>query len=199
MTTISVEFTNHELKALQTCPEGVQLVIDYQDCQAAEADAMDCVEWGRVNDARAKALCAVRDAMLLERGEPAGDIHMMMTNDRQYSRAMVAVLTEKKRIVDVEGYTPAHDDKLEHRELARAGMAYAQHYVERQWLYTGLDGKGACAEPEQYGLDEAPSVWPDEWADGWKPKNPRRDLLRAAALLLCEIERIDRQADKTKL
>ena len=36
-----------------------------------------------------------------------------------------------------------------------------------------------------------PSYWPWEprW---WKPKNPRRDLVRAAALLIAEIERLDR-------
>ena len=34
-------------------------------------------------------------------------------------------------------------------------------------------------------------LWP--WAASWwKPKNRRRDLVRAAALIVAEIERIDR-------
>ena len=34
--------------------------------------------------------------------------------------------------------------------------------------------------------------WP--WSlDWWKPKDPRRDLVRAGALIVAEIERLDRQ------
>lgn len=37
--------------------------------------------------------------------------------------------------------------------------------------------------------------WPRSWSRAWwKPKNPRRDLVRAAALLIAEIERLDRRA-----
>lgn len=31
--------------------------------------------------------------------------------------------------------------------------------------------------------------WSREW---WKPKNPRRDLVKAGALIVAEIERLDR-------
>lgn len=34
--------------------------------------------------------------------------------------------------------------------------------------------------------------WDEKW---WKPKNPRRDLVKAGALILAEIERIDRQSE----
>jgi hypothetical protein len=33
--------------------------------------------------------------------------------------------------------------------------------------------------------------WHDDW---WKPKDRRRDLIRAAALIVAEIERLDRAA-----
>lgn len=33
--------------------------------------------------------------------------------------------------------------------------------------------------------------WQRKW---WKPKDPRRDLVRAGALIIAEIERIDRAA-----
>ncbi len=37
-----------------------------------------------------------------------------------------------------------------------------------------------------------PGGWP--FADTfWKPKSPRQDLVRAAALLIAEIERLDRE------
>jgi hypothetical protein len=39
-----------------------------------------------------------------------------------------------------------------------------------------------------------PHGWPATWnlRSQWKPKNPRRDLIRAAALIVAEIERLDR-------
>jgi hypothetical protein len=37
----------------------------------------------------------------------------------------------------------------------------------------------------------APAQWPRDDAY-WQPSNPRRDLVKAAALILAEIERIDR-------
>jgi len=40
-----------------------------------------------------------------------------------------------------------------------------------------------------------PDVWP--WGGfTWKPTTPRRDLVKAAALILAEIERLDRATNK---
>ena len=39
----------------------------------------------------------------------------------------------------------------------------------------------------------APFGWPHTWdASWWKPKDRRRDLVRAGALIIAEIERLDR-------
>ena len=35
------------------------------------------------------------------------------------------------------------------------------------------------------------SYWPWDWS-WWKPRTPRKNLIRAAALIVAEIERIDR-------
>ncbi|MBV6578953.1 hypothetical protein JL978_18680, partial [Acinetobacter baumannii] len=46
--------------------------------------------------------------------------------------------------------------------------------------------------PEVYMDEDAAGWWP--FADTfWKPKSPRQDLVRAAALLIAEIERLDRE------
>jgi hypothetical protein len=43
------------------------------------------------------------------------------------------------------------------------------------------------------GFSEAPpSCWPTDWR--WNPADPRRNLVKAGALILAEIERIDRAA-----
>ena len=87
--------------------------------------------------------------------------------------AAADVLAERKRQVTTEGWTPGHDDEYEHGELADAAGCYA--------LSSELFD---CA-----GEPPRPWPWPDEW---WKPTNRRRDLVKAGALILAEIERLDR-------
>ncbi|HEE0992241.1 TPA: hypothetical protein R6414_003145 [Klebsiella pneumoniae] len=94
---------------------------------------------------------------------------------RTVNAAAAAVLAELKRQVAAEGWTPGHDDEYEHGELADAAGCYA--------LSSELFD---CA-----GEPPRPWPWPDEW---WKPTNRRRDLVKAGALILAEIERLDRAA-----
>lgn len=104
------------------------------------------------------------------------------------SRAINAVLEERRRQIDGEGFTPEHDDQHADRSLARAAACYAEQYIGRAWM---VDDKSEGLE--SYQDDETPDNWP--WGEGWwKPKDPRRDLVRAAALLIAEIERLDRVA-----
>lgn len=76
------------------------------------------------------------------------------------------VLAERERQKSVEGWTPEHDDEHNDEQLALAAACYALG---------------------------SPTFWPWEnrW---WKPKDRRRNLVRAGALILAEIERIDRAA-----
>jgi hypothetical protein len=86
------------------------------------------------------------------------------------SRATIDVLTERTRQVMAEGYTPEHDDHHRNGELAQAAVCHA------------LQAVGMVAR----------RYWPWE-RDGWvKPAPPRQDLVKAAALLLAELERRDR-------
>ena len=94
---------------------------------------------------------------------------------RTATAATADVLAERKRQVIAEGWTPGHDDEYEHGELADAAGCYA--------LSSELFD---CA-----GEPPRPWPWPDEW---WKPTNRRRDLVKAGALILAEIERLDRAA-----
>ncbi|HBU8799188.1 TPA: ead/Ea22-like family protein [Klebsiella pneumoniae] len=94
---------------------------------------------------------------------------------RTVTAAAADVLAERKRQVAAEWWTPEHDDEYEHGELADAAGCYA--------LSSELFD---CA-----GEPPRPWPWPDEW---WKPTNRRRDLVKAGALILAEIERLDRAA-----
>lgn len=80
------------------------------------------------------------------------------------------VLAERQRQISAEGWTPEHDDEHRDGSMALAASCYA------------------CASA---GFDDAARDWP--WSDDWfKPSSPRRDLIKAGALILAEIERIDR-------
>lgn len=85
----------------------------------------------------------------------------------------------------MEGWSPEHDDKHTDGVLARAASAYAFHAT----LSDPMRKSHTRNPPEGYGWP-----WPDEW---WKPTTPRRDLVKAAALILAEIERLDRATAQT--
>lgn len=71
------------------------------------------------------------------------------------------------------GWTPEHDDEHSDFELLDAAIAYAR----------------SGRSPGLYDKKE-PLDFPEGWV--WKPKGWRRDLIRAAALIVAEIERRDR-------
>ncbi|KDD49422.1 hypothetical protein L529_4964 [Bordetella bronchiseptica MBORD901] len=82
------------------------------------------------------------------------------------------VLAERQRQISAEGWTPEHDDAQAHEQLARAAVCYA--------LPQG-----------DYEIPEPPEFWPWD-ATRWKPGDRRRELIKAGALILAEIERLDR-------
>jgi hypothetical protein len=93
-------------------------------------------------------------------------------------RAALDVLAERRRQVEVEGWAAERDDKYINCELARAAATYA-----------------TCSHIEQLKLC-GEQVWP--WhPDWWKRSTYRADLVKAGALVLAEIERLDRAAPST--
>lgn len=84
------------------------------------------------------------------------------------------VLNERARQQTVEGYSLADDDSHDEAELACAATWYALPEHLRKWF-------------EASDID----LWPFE-VSSFKPKNRRRDLVRSGALILAEIERLDR-------
>ena len=96
---------------------------------------------------------------------------------RTVTAAAADVLAERKRQVMTEGWTPEHDDQHVNFEMAIAGGLYAISAVDSHHKLR----------------NSAPSAWPwdRKW---WKPDGPRRDLVKAGALILAEIERLDRAA-----
>ncbi|KVQ12031.1 hypothetical protein WJ99_13890 [Burkholderia ubonensis] len=88
------------------------------------------------------------------------------------TNAVRDVLAERRRHVEQEGWTPEHDDQHTDGAMAHAAACYA--YPE----LTAIAGL-------------RPWPWDTTW---WKPSAPRRNLVKAVALGIAEIERLDRAA-----
>ncbi|MBG5702926.1 hypothetical protein GHT69_32925, partial [Pseudomonas aeruginosa] len=114
------------------------------------------------------------DALLAARAAQAG----------QVPQAWLDVQAERRRQVEAEGWTPEHDDEHDSGEIACAAACYALPPAHPARI------EGALG---RYGRD--PNIWP--WTrDWWKPapNDRRRELIKAGALVLAEIERLDRAA-----
>ncbi|HHX7063328.1 TPA: hypothetical protein ACVGOK_000520 [Pseudomonas aeruginosa] len=95
----------------------------------------------------------------------------------QVPQAWLDVQAERKRQVEAEGWTPEHDDEHSHGQMARAAACYA------------LAGSSAPNDGTAALLVSLAWPWDEQW---WKPTTTRRDLVKACALGLAEIERLDR-------
>lgn len=104
------------------------------------------------------------------------------------SQAVADVLAERGRQVDVEGWTADHDDTHDKGEMTAAALNYAAAAV----ITTCLNGERYKAGPPLDSMGWAIGWrWARHW---WKPGTARRMLVKAAALLIAEIERLDRAA-----
>lgn len=103
---------------------------------------------------------------------------------RPMSPFMQAVVAERFRQIEQEGWDANHDELHDQGELARAGAAYAlgvQPIIcERDHL---------CRHENIRVTGQTIWPWDIEW---WKPKEFRRNQVRAAALIIAEGEKFDR-------
>lgn len=105
------------------------------------------------------------------------------------------IAAERARQISEEGWTPEHDNIHSDGQMARAAACYA-YFASLNDEVRGVSmfsGSREClsAMPVLRRLWQ----WGAEW---WKPKERRRDLVRAAALIVAEIERLDRATQRTE-
>lgn len=98
-------------------------------------------------------------------------------------------IAERLRQREVEGWTPDHDDTHSRGELARAAACYALQAAQRCDVtpYDDLAGRRRW-RIVNWAIKR---FWPWGWG-WWKPRDSRHDLIRGAALIIAEIERLDR-------
>jgi hypothetical protein len=143
----------------------------------ASGQALPPVFWGEGNAAmvlQALAMACVIPVKEIVTVDPAeeqtaiGEVLRVATSD-----AVADVLAERARQVEAKGYSAERDDTYNSYELPRAAGCYVMN---------------ASGIPRHRAL----MYWPFA-PDTFKPAGRRRDLVKAAALLLAEIERIDRE------
>ena len=98
-------------------------------------------------------------------------------------RAIDDVKSERSRQIVAEGFSNEHDDGHTEGELLGAAAAYCIESL-------------LCILPEDEKTSEglkgiSKVLWP--WEGGAKTSSYRRNLIKAAALLIAEVERIDRK------
>jgi len=97
------------------------------------------------------------------------------------SPGVAAISAERRRQVEVEGWTAEHDDEHDQCELSLAGAVYA------------LSGSADSDLRNRERMDAIRELWPfnTHWL---KPTGGREDLVKAGALIAAEIDRLDRAA-----
>lgn len=131
-------------------------------------------------------LTACEQALTNLRADPSpGNVLLQTASIRWLADAMAAearretspVINEvaAEREAQRARFGDSHDDERDGGELARAAACYALPPIERTHLLV------------------VTLLWPFE-SESWKPGPRRRELIKAAALLVAEIERIDRFA-----
>ncbi|MFK0875504.1 hypothetical protein ACIUW1_11720 [Pseudomonas aeruginosa] len=109
------------------------------------------------------------------------DAYIAAAPGKEVPQAWLDVQAERRRQITAEGWTPEHDDEHDGGQIAQAAGCYALHAggIGTDWP-DGRQNGSALFWP-----------WDKDW---WKPTTPRRDLVKACALALAEIERLDRAA-----
>ncbi|WP_311185571.1 hypothetical protein [Pseudomonas aeruginosa] len=133
--------------------------------------------WVEIRDINAHAFPDMRSHSYY----PAGTVIKLpaAAPGKEVPQAWLDVQAERRRQVEAEGWTPEHDDEHADGQMAQAAGCYALHAggIGTDWPDGRQNGSAL--------------FWPWD-KDSWKPTTPRRDLVKACALALAEIERLDR-------
>lgn len=151
-----------------------------QDLRPALARALDLLD-DHYDDAESHHITRVNLAFQMAGPETAG--------------VVLEVARERNRQITDETNTTDHDDCHHAGVLAAAGACYAVS-AEVELNPYGVFSDGEIPDDDEPlqgpSMDEILKAWP--FHESWfKTTTPRRDLIKAAALIVAEIERIDRQ------
>ena len=162
---------SHEYLLFVKEPKNVLALLDELEKEKGYASAYEGEKWHYHQLAESEGERANRAEAKLE----AAEKRIAELEGGAFNPAILDVVAERQRQKTIEGWTPEHDDEHCNGELAMAAVCYINE--------TGTVNRNGGK----------PWGWPWD-ASWWKPKTRRRNLVKAGALILAELERIDRAA-----
>lgn len=141
-------------------------------CFAANGN---CIIWSTNQQQVADAAAKYGRPYIPLYGPKAGEVTSLAASD---------VLAERARQISAEGWIHEHDDEHVNDEIAAMACYYAMPPGARDWP----------AAETGYGATWGEAIRPENW--NFQSGDRRRELVKAAALALAEIERMDRAAAK---
>ncbi|MGG2676802.1 hypothetical protein [Pseudomonas aeruginosa] len=162
-----------DAQAQHSVPEKVRTLLSRAQCEIEHL--AECLE----NVCEDEEDFDVREDVADGRVVAADIAHMLAAAPgKEVPQAWLDVQTERRRQITVEGFDTSNDDGSA-GQIALAAGCYALHAggIGTDWP-GGIRNGSALFWP-----------WDEEW---WKPKSARENLVRAGALVLAEIERLDR-------
>lgn len=145
--------------------------------QEAEFEAQRCVYVAKEGSLSWGNCC------ILKRGHSGAHVHgtpRWERPDHHRDTIIGEVVIERQRQIGAEGFTTSADDAYPRGTLGMAGACYA--------LPPGLRAMTEMSVPFAW-------PWPAEWWKPAPPENRRRDYIKALALILAEVEALDRAED----
>ncbi|HBP6211045.1 TPA: hypothetical protein L6A00_05240 [Pseudomonas aeruginosa] len=190
------EFATHSDQAQHSVPEGWKLVPSDKGCVTSSMKAecigefsfyiraacAECLDVGTDSDCHVCGGDIEYDQKIDVPWDTCKEIYKAMlaaAPGKEVPQAWHDVQAERRRQIEAEGWTPEHDDAHSHGQMARAAACYA------------LAGSSAPNDGTAALLVSLAWPWDEQW---WKPSTARRDMVKACALGLAEIERLDRVA-----
>ena len=116
-------------------------------------------------------LTSIYTAISIARGYALERVFEAMGWRMKISPFMAAVMAERQRQLEVEGWSHEHDDAHAAHDMAQAGASYVLYALAKS--------------------TRPPDFWPWD-AEWWKPVGYRRDMVKGAALIVAEGEKFDR-------
>lgn len=160
---------------------------DMEEVRRQLSEAQDVIaslrgaEWDSYSQDQDKAFCSVCE--VFEGDQHEDWCHFAVFNDVPASPVdpspLQIIVAERRRQVTSEGWTSEHDDEHTDGSLAQAAACYAMH----------------PGEPDSFAAMDPPELWP--WDPSWwkpSPDDRMRELAKAGALILAEMERLHRAA-----
>lgn len=96
------------------------------------------------------------------------------------------IIAERKRQIEKEGWTTEHDDTHRGYQLSLAGACYAAAAAGEPAIFSDVSGR------------EELWPWDSEW-DKRKKHSTVQNLVIACALILAELERLERMSERRSI